>query len=272
MKNEAIFKYYFINDELSLTTDNKVFKKLDEESVYEVIKVVKGVPLFLEEHMERMRFSSQNMKIPFDCTDLAISEKISSLVEANEIENNNIKIICSRENIFLTYMVRSNYPDKESYKKGVHTILYNGERENPNLKTLKDAFKSRVNHLTKKEGAREALLVNSEGYITEGARSNIFFVLGNTIYTPPADAVLQGITRKYILKICKSKGFNVQEKLLNVDRIKELKGAFLTGTSIGFLPIASIGDTKLNSVKEPYLKEIISCFDATMDQYIKSSK
>ena len=272
MKNEAIFEYYFKNDVLSPTGDTEIFKKLAQDSVYEVIKVVRGIPLFLEEHMARMRFSAKNMEIPFDCSDLSIGEKISELVELNQAPNNNVKIICDRDDIFLTYMVKSHYPAKNYYEKGVHTVLYEGERENPNLKTLKDAFKNRVKALTQKEKAREALLVNKDGFITEGARSNIFFVLGNTIYTPPADSVLHGITRKYILKICTAKGFDVQEKLLNIDVIKDLKGAFLTGTSIGFLPIASIGDIKIDSVKEPYLKEIINCFDQTMEDYISDVK
>lgn len=272
MKNEAIFEYYFKNDKLVPTSDNQIFKKLGPDSVYEVIKIVKGVPLFLEEHMDRMRFSAKNMEIPFDCSDLSIAEKIAELVEINRVQNNNVKIICNRDDIFLTYLVKSHYPAKSYYEKGVHTVLYEGERENPNLKTLKDAFKNRVKTLTQKENARDALLVNKEGYITEGARSNIFFVLGDTIYTPPADSVLEGITRKYILKICAAKGYKVQEKLLNTKVIKDLKGAFLTGTSIGFLPIASIGEHKIDSVKEPYLKEIINCFDQTMDDYITGVK
>ncbi|MCP3927373.1 MAG: aminotransferase class IV [Desulfobacterales bacterium] len=271
MKNEAIFKYYFKNNKLTPTSDNDIFNSLENDSVYEVIKVVNGVALFLEEHMNRMRFSAKNMIIPFECSDKSIKEKINELVKKNNKRNNNVKVICSREKTFLTYMVKSNYPKKENYEEGVHTILFKGERENPNFKTLKDAFKSRVSKLTKKENAREALLVNKDNFITEGARSNIFFVLGQSIYTPPANKVLQGITRKYILKICKNKGFDVQEKLLHTDDIKKIKGAFLTGTSIGFLPISSIGDFQLNSIKEPYVKEIIKCFDQTMDKYISDS-
>ena len=58
MKNEAIRDYFVMNGEIIENRGINVFKNINKPPIYEVIRVIKGVPLFLEEHLERMRKSS----------------------------------------------------------------------------------------------------------------------------------------------------------------------------------------------------------------------
>ena len=104
--------------------------------------------------------------------------------------------------------------------------------------------------------AFEALLVDSNGYIPEGSRSNIFFIKGDTVYTAPKGDVLLGITREYILKTCKELNIRVIEENIHICDLAKLDGAFMSGTSVNVLPIASIDDIKLNSVDNEIIRAV----------------
>src|SRR5690606_23042999 len=147
---------------------------------------------------------------------------IVRLIEANEEGNLNVKLLYSSSEgnpMLFVYFIKSFYPPEEYYKEGIHTILFNYERENPNAKVQRSSFKEQINEELEKNKAFEALLVNSNGYVTEGSRSNIFFVKKNKIYTAPEGAVLLGITRKYILQVCKELNIEVVEENTHIDEI-----------------------------------------------------
>jgi len=80
------------------------------------------------------------------------------------------------------------------------------------------------------------------GYITEGSRSNIFFIKGDRLYTAPDRMVLGGIIRKKVIEICNNQNIQLLEVPVNIDEIEEFDKAFLTSTPTRILPINSIGD------------------------------
>ena len=77
------------------------------------------------------------------------------------------------------------------YTEGVKTILYYGERENPNAKIVNDNFRAKVTEEIKKSNAFEAILVDRNGLITEGSKSNIFAIKDGKLITAKAEAVLK---------------------------------------------------------------------------------
>ena len=92
------------------------------------------------------------------------------------------------------------------------------------------------------------LLVNSNGYITEGSRSNFFAVFGDLLVTPPAQQVLEGITRKMVIRLAKENSIKFEERPIHSSEIEKMDGAFITGTSTKVLPIAKIGDYEYNEM------------------------
>ena len=68
------------------------------------------------------------------------------------------------------------YPTSEDYKQGVPTLTYSAMRENPGVKYINTDLRTRTNRLIKQKQVYEVLLVDKEGYITEGSRSNVFFI------------------------------------------------------------------------------------------------
>lgn len=276
MTIEAILNYYIYNGQ-EYTTDNSMgFEKITSPSVYEVIRIIDGVPLYMEEHLHRMKESAKLLGYSIDKRDKDIYNEIYRLIKINDYPDMNIKLQCSNfkddNQIFLVYFIKSSYPSGEVYKGGIHTILYNSERENPNAKVINSDLRESINKKLQEEEAFEALLVNESDRITEGSRSNIFFVKEGKVYTAPAGAVLLGITRKKIVNICKGLSIELVEEEVAAKSIKDFDGAFMTGTSVNVLPISSIGHIQYNSVNNLTIKKIGKAYMEDLEGYVKANK
>ena len=112
--------------------------------------------------------------------------------------------------------------------------------------------------------AYEAILVNENNLITEGSRSNIFFLKGENLVTAPDNVILNGITRKNILDICAENGIEVRFECVNAARIKEYDAVFMTGTSPMVLPFCCI-DNESFDVKLPLIGRL-------RDLYLKKAE
>ncbi len=275
MKHEAVGDFYFVCHELRPAGETEIFDRIEQSAIYEVIKIIDGIPLFFEAHMDRLKHSAELGAGQIEKNDSEIQEEIHALVEKNRKDHINVKLICCREEereLFLTYFIRSEYPGPDVYAKGIRTVLYGGEREMPNIKTLKDSFRTRVEGIREKTGAYEALLVDQNGYVTEGSRSNIFFVKQEEIFTPPAGTVLLGVTRQHVVKICKTLGLNFSERPMHTAELGEIDGAFITGTTVDVLPVSHVDEIFLPSVSHPLIQKIVSTFAKEISMYIRERK
>ncbi|SHH95697.1 aminotransferase class IV [Sporanaerobacter acetigenes] len=276
MKNEAIRDYFVMNGEIIENRGINVFKNINKPPIYEVIRVIKGVPLFLEEHLERMRKSSDIVDYQIYRTDKEIEEDIKKLIKENNVENLNIKLLCTeiqgKGQVFLAYFIKSYYPESRVYMEGIHTILYHFERENPNAKILNVSFKEDVNRKIEENNAFEALLVNNQGYITEGSRSNMFFVKDEILYTAPKGDVLLGVTRNHIMEVCNKLGLKVVEENIHIEDLSKINASFMTGTSVNVLPISSIDKRKYDSVNNIIVKSVGDAYLKDMKKYLDLNK
>ncbi|NRW83701.1 branched-subunit amino acid aminotransferase/4-amino-4-deoxychorismate lyase [Clostridium beijerinckii] len=152
---------------------------------------------------------------------------------------------------------------------GVNTILYFGERENPNAKIINDTFRERVNKEIKDNNAYEAILVDSNGHITEGSRSNIFMVKGNKLLTSPVKAVLPGVTRGEIIDIANKVGVEVEEVEYKYSDIDKLDGMFISGTSPKILPIKTVNSINFNADNN-LIRKLMKEYDDEIEKYIKN--
>lgn len=274
MKPEAIKDYFLVNGQVESTINIEIFERIKNPPIYEVVRVINKVPLFLEDHLDRMRKSANIVDYHIERKDKEIEEDIRELINRNGIENLNVKLLCTdiegMGQVFLAYFIKSFYPPKEFYKEGIHTILFHYERENPNAKIQMASFREEVARELEKNNAFEALLVNKDGYIPEGSRSNMFFVKGDRIYTAPKGDVLLGITRKYILQVCEELNIKIIEENIHMGDLKKLDGAFMSGTSVNVLPISSVDDIKLDSVNNRIIKEVNNLYVNKMKAYIES--
>jgi len=275
LKCDAAFDFLFVNGELHPSCEPAIFDRIDGKSVYEVIKLIEGVPLFFEDHMARMHRSAALLGADIEKPTRQVRAEINELVEKNGCADINVKLVWYPEkngSIFLTYFVRQDFPDDGAYRRGVHTILYDGERRNPQIKAVKTSYRERVRAVREAAGAYEALLVDDKGFISEGTRSNLFFLIDHQLCTPPSDAVLLGVTRQHVMALCRVLSIDVQEKMLHRDDLNRIEAAFITGTTIDILPIGSIGRLQLASVGHPVIQTITRTFTEEVSACIAAEK
>ncbi|MFZ2285878.1 MAG: aminotransferase class IV [Bacteroidales bacterium] len=215
-----------------------------EVSFYEVIRTREGIPLFFDDHMKRL---SEGIATRYDSGgDIAgkVREGLDALVSAQSFPEINVKVTVSftgREYSLHICYIPSSYPDEEMISRGVGLILYRAERFDPGVKLLNKRLRLSVDEELERREAYEALLVNRDGYITEGSRSNVFFVTaGGAIHTAPDRMVLQGITRRYVIDLIRQERFKLVYEAVRETDISNFSGVFITGTSPMVLPVHSI--------------------------------
>jgi len=113
-------------------------------------------------------------------------------------------------------------------------------------------------------GYDEALLLDTEGYVSEGAGENLFIVKSGRLYTPDLASCLDGITRDSVMTIAKDFGIEIIEKRITRDEIYCADEAFFTGTAAEVTPIRELDDRTIGEGRRGPITETIqtSFFDA----------
>lgn len=270
--SECINKYFLYNNEITNCEEFNDKLLSQGKSLYEVMRIIDGKPLFLQKHLERLKNSAKITNQQLWLTIDEIKEKIVQLIKVNEVNIGNLKVIFNfdEKNTFAAYFVKHNYPEEKDYINGVKTILYHGERKNPNAKVVNMDFRRLVDKEIKEKKAFEAILVDRNGYITEGSKSNIFMIKGEKVMTCPLEDVLPGITRNTIIEICRQIGFEVSEEKLDYRNIRDLDALFISGTSPKVLPISEVDNIKFESSKNEIILKIMKSYDKVVKMDILS--
>lgn len=262
-----------------ISVDNDIVKDLFlpnyDLKFYEVIRCIDGVMLFLEDHLDRLYLSIKN-KITLDI--MKLKEDIKYFIKHKNIRNGNLRIVVT-EKYQIIYENQYYYPTKSQYENGVLTGLIKWEREDPNVKAVRNDYKVVIAKKLSEEGPYgkyfETLLFGNDGFITEGSRSNVFFVEDRKVYSAPDDEILLGITRKYVVKAIKNAGGELIIKKISSNlssEINNIDAAFLSGTSIGVLPISAIEKHQLSSATNLLVNKISEEYNKIVSEYIISNK
>ncbi|MDG1960598.1 MAG: branched-chain amino acid transaminase [SAR86 cluster bacterium] len=97
------------------------------------------------------------------------------------------------------------------------------------------------------KGAEEAILLDKNGYISEGSGENLFIVKNSTLITPTTDYCLNGITRQSVISIAKNLNYSVEERNLTFDELLDADEAFYSGTAVEITPITSVDGATIGS-------------------------
>ena len=267
---ECLGRYYFLDGNI-LPVEREEEMASGEVSFYEVIRTKGGVPLFFDDHMKRLKDGiSTRYDLKEDISEL-ITEGLDALVRQETFAEINVRITVSfigqEHSVHICY-ISSSYPNDETVRDGVSLIFYRAERFDPAVKLLNNRLRLSVNEALLKKKAYEALLVNNDGIITEGSRSNVFFVNAKGIlYTAPDSMVLSGITRKYVIEICRKEGVKVIFEAVRVSEMHDFISAFITGTSPMVLPVKCI-DNHIFRTDNDIIKRLIILYRQLADDSI----
>ena len=213
----------------------------------------------LEEHTERLFNSTRilGMKIPYDADTLNQAQR--EVITRNNLKSAYIRPMCfygsegmglRADNLKVHTMVAAwewgAYLGEDNMKNGIRirTSSYvrhpahpslSGAKTNGNYINSMMALKEALDH-----GFDEALMLDIDGYVSEGSGENIFVIKDGVLYTPYLTSALPGITRDTIVTLAKSLGYEIIEKKLSCEEIYASDEAFFTGTAAEVTPIRDL--------------------------------
>ena len=268
--------YYLLNDDLVKNTDGESYPEFEGRTVYEVIRVEDGIAIFLEDHLDRFFRSAAYLDLPLPATAESIEDRVYRLIAANQVGNQNLKFILGKtsksESVLWIFFTQSIYPPKCYYEEGIATSLFRIERLDTNIKLGRSDYQKAVLQERADKGVYELLLVDGNEEITEGSRTNVFFVKGKELYTPPANAVLLGIVRNKVFEICGKRQIPINETAIPVEWVKDAEGAFVSGTGNNVLPISKIGAVAIPTMNNPIVQTIMADCAEMVSVYKESKK
>jgi branched-chain amino acid aminotransferase len=243
--------------------------------IYEVFRVIDGVALFLEDHLARLEQTCILSKHCLGFNHAEITKNVYELIHSNSLRSGNIKIVISQDtemnNDLMIYITEHQYPSDEQFRTGVGVALQKGIRHNPNAKVMDVKLRSEANLIKNNKDVYETLLVDENGCITEGSRSNVFFIRNGKVITPPLEDVLPGITRKHVSEVCKVVNIPLVEEKVLARSVVVMEAVFISGTSRKVLPVNRIDEVEFDP-DHPITRQIQEGFNQRVEVYVRNHK
>jgi len=244
-------------------------------------KTDKGTAIFrLKEHTRRLFNSAKIFQMPMSYTEEQISEATKSVVRENKLTSCYIRPIVWIGSEKLGVSAKGNtihssiaawewgaYLGEDGINKGIRVKTSSFTRHHVNVSLVRaKASGYYINSILANQevtihGYDEALLLDTDGYVSEGSGENVFIVKNGIVYTPDLASCLDGITRDAIFTIAKDLGIEVREKRITRDEMYCADEAFFTGTAAEVTPIRELDDRAIgNGSRGPITEKIQKVF------------
>ncbi len=228
--------------------------------VFEGERVYDGEIFKLEEHTERLFYSAKRMGIEVPFTQEEINDACKKIVNIQKVKNGYVRPVIWRGSEMMAISAQKNkihvaiatwewgsYFDPKLKIEGIKLNISKWRRPAPNTIPwdTKAAGLYMICTLSKHEaeaqGYTDSLMLDYEGNIAEATGANIFFKSKNgELHTPIPDSFLDGITRRAVIEIAKSKNIKVNERKISPNEMTDFAGCFLTGTAAEITPVSKI--------------------------------
>ena len=232
--------------------------------VFEGLRVYNTKIFKLEEHIDRLFNSARilDMKIPY--SNQEIIEATKKLISDQNIKDGYIRPFAWRGsemmgvsaqntkiNVAIAIWDWPTYFDPTLKSKGIKLNISKWQRPPQNSSPWQSKAAGLYmictlsKHQAEKEGYTDSLMLDHEGNIAEATSANIFFKdKNNELHTPIPDSFLDGITRKTVIDLAKSKNIKINERKISPNELSNFVGCFITGTAAEITPVANILDNK----------------------------
>ncbi len=254
--------YLYINGEFVKEEEAKVsaFDRglLYGDGLFETMRIYDGMVFRLSSHMERLRNGLEYLKIVPPENSEELETQIYELVRKNRLKDGYLRLTITRgvggrgidiEGVdsptVIIFSRPVQLPSSILYDNGVELII--SSRENTrradeyDLKSLNFINNILARREAALKGAYEAIMLNKNGYVTEGTVSNIFMIFRGVLSTPSLDSgVLRGITRDTVIEIAREMNLEVREDRLKVEDFFNAEEVFITNSMIEVLPVRKI--------------------------------
>ncbi len=258
------------------------------DSVYEVARRYNGVFFALEDHIERMFYSASRIDLNLQMDERDYMAEIYRVAHESDLQDAYMRIIVTRgeaginldpyssDNISRVIYMRKldSYVKPETYVKGIDivtaTTLRNTKKAmDPNIKSGNYLNNIMALGEAKRAKVHDAIMVNRDGFVTEGTTWNFYYVKDGVVYMAPDDAdLLKGITRKKIRIVCEENEIKLVEKYFTPEEVYQADEAFGTGSVKEVAPIRSVDGKLLNNGNPgPVTERLMKLYRALVDEY-----
>jgi branched-chain amino acid aminotransferase len=240
--------------------------------VFEGVRAYKtesGTAIFrLQEHTDRLFNSAHifQMAMPFDKA--TINEAHKDVLRANNLESGYLRPLAfygseklgvspkgAKVHVIVAAWPWGAYLGEEGLERGIRVKTSSFTRHHVNISMVRAKACGHyinsilANNEATNDGYDEAMLLDPEGYVAEGAGENLFIVKKGKIYTPDLTSCLEGITRATILELAAELGIPVLEKRITRDEVYACDEAFFTGTAAEVTPIRELDNRQIGAGK-----------------------
>jgi branched-chain amino acid aminotransferase len=244
------------------------------DGVFEGIRIYRGKIFKCQSHMDRLYRCAEGIHLKIPVSQREMIQIQRDCISANKIEEGYIRLVVTRGYgtlgldprrcpapgvICIADQIRL-YPE-EAYKTGMGVVV--AKRPKTPIACLDPRIKS-LNYLNNilakmeaiEAGCDEAIMLSTDGFVTECTGDNIFIIKGGKLFTPPSvcgqSGLLEGVTRKFVMEtLAKDCKVPCQEKLMRLDEVLTADEVFLTGTAAEIIAVHSIGDKEISKGEGP---------------------
>ena len=234
--------------------------------VFEGLRVYDGEVFKLEEHTDRLYHSAKRMDIKIPYSKDEMNKAIKKTVSVQNVQNGYIRPFAWRGSEMMAVSAQQTkihvaiaawewgtYFDSKLKTEGIKLNISKWRRPAPNTIPW-DTKASGLymictlsKHEAEKQGYTDSLMLDHEENIAEATGANIFFKCKKgELHTPIPDSFLDGITRRTVIEIAKSKNIKVNERKISPKELPDFVGCFLTGTAAEVTPVSKIADYNYN--------------------------
>jgi len=244
------------------------------DGIYEVIPSYSGKLFHFQEHMERLENSLSSIRLPNPHDQAQWLEILTPLLDKNLDQSIYLQITRGvapkRDHAFpehvtpTVFAMCSNIVPFENLDSGVKAISVDDSRwELCNVKATTLLANILLRQQAVEQGCAEAILVK-DGYVTEGAASNIFAVIDGILITPPIGReILPGITRNVILELAEQNNIPCSEDIISLDALKTANEIWLTSSTREIVPVVQLdNETIANGKPGPIWRTMNQLFQA----------
>ncbi len=232
--------------------------------VFEGLRVYDGDIFKLEEHTNRFFYSAKRMGFEIPFSEAEINKACIETVKIQKVQNGYVRPVAWRGSEMMAISAQQtkihvaiatwewgSYFDPNLKTKGIKLNISKWRRPAPNTIPW-DTKASGLymictlsKHEAESEGYTDSLMLDHQDNIAEATGANVFFKdKDGNLHTPVPDSFLDGITRRTLIEIAKSKNIKVFERKISPDELDKFEGCFLTGTAAEVTPVSQIEDFK----------------------------
>jgi branched-chain amino acid aminotransferase len=230
--------------------------------LYETLKLVSGVPVFFEEHVARLDLGLEELGLERPASRDEMAEQIGRLSEASDVPDGACRVLVTAGPPDGTPGLNIQTDRREFPARPLRVISYRGVRVRAQLKAMTVMQSYLAQRAASAAGADDAILVDEEGRMFEGATSNMFLARGGGLVTPPAEgAILPGVLRAKVEELATANGIPVVEAFARVADLRPDDGMLLTSSVRGIVPVGSVDGHDL-SVPAELLAQLLGLLGA----------